>query len=152
MEFQGDVHQGNGLVIPSTGDIAEIDRTDLQIETSERPINIDEKAAALAFMEEIVTVMIHESTNPEDEQIVEVSNGGRLQNFIRGQPQQVRRKYVEVLARARKTDYRQTAGRNYSGEQIMKMNPSTALKYPFSVIHDPNPNGVAWLTNILKAG
>lgn len=151
VDFNGDVHQGNGLVIPSTGSIDEIDRTDLDIEVQDKPININEKAEMLKFMEEVVTILVHESSNPEDEQIVEVSNGGRLQCILRGQPQQVRRKYVEVLARARKTDYTQSVGSNYSGEKVMKLNPATALKYPFSVINDPNPNGIAWLQNIMKA-
>ena len=123
------------------------------IETVEGP-NAGDKAARLAFNEEMLTVMVHESADPNDPDptpLVKVN--GRSQYFIRGRVQTVRRKFVEQLARAKRTNFTQTvAMNNDTGNVKQLMNPRTALRYPFSVIEDKNPNGPAWLRKILAEG
>lgn len=104
-----------------------------------------EKLAMLAFMEEVVTVVVHDSTNPQDERIVEVWNDGIPQRFIRGQEQQVKRKYVEVLARAKQEGYSQEELPNKEGYRNI---PHTALRYPFAVVGDSD-KGKAWLKRVL---
>lgn len=108
-----------------------------------------DKLEALKFNEEILTVMVHESTNPIDDPIPEVWNDGKVQRFQRGKEMDVKRKYVEVLARSKKTAYSQTKIKDGNGDDVIVNNPMTALKYPFSVLRDPNPRGAAWLKNIL---
>lgn len=104
-----------------------------------------EKLELLAFMEEMVTVLVHESTNPNDEPIPEVWNDGVAQRFIRGQEQRVKRKYVEVLARAKMTSYKQVKLPDNRGYKNI---PQTALRYPFSVIED-SQKGKDWLKRVL---
>lgn len=118
-----------------------------EIEVIDRVIT-DNKADRLKFMAEPVTVMVHESTDPNDVELVQVSVNGRTQFFIRGQPQQVKRCYVERLARAKKTAYSQNLDERL-GEAMNNMRPHHALLYPFSVIEDRNPKGAAWLRGIL---
>ena len=55
------------------------------------------KAAIEQFMNEIVTVVVADSTDKNAVRIVPVSVNGRTQNFIRGMPQRCRRCYVERL-------------------------------------------------------
>jgi hypothetical protein len=135
----------------STDGALEVDRP--VIEPVEGPGALD-KAARLAFMEEPVKILVHESSDPNDPDpspLLRVN--GRNQYIIRGTEQTVRRKYVEVLARARKTGYTQSIRHDQvTGNVHQKMNPRTALRYPFSVIEDRNPNGSAWLRKILAEG
>ena len=107
------------------------------------------KAAALeAFMNEALTVLVHE--DPSDNAVENPcpSVNGINQPFIRGKEQKVKRKYVEALARGRVTKYEQRVT-DASRPENVQMAEKTALVYPFSVLHDPNPNGRAWLKSIL---
>jgi len=125
-------------------------KKDSAIEAVEGP-GATSKAAALAFMEEKITILVHESTDPNSDQLVFTAVNGINQYFIRGKQQEVRRKYVNVLANAKETGYIQRVGVNEAtGNVTQKMIPHTALKYPFSVIEDRNPNGSAWLRQALN--
>lgn len=120
------------------------------IEIPDGPQNKD-KLDALAFNEEIVTIMVHESTDENAENPIEVGVNGRKQFFIRGREQEVKRKFVEVLARAKVTNYRQNV--NASDPQVVnRMVASTALRYPFTLLADPNRQhgGQAWLRKIIQ--
>ena len=103
---------------------------------------------ATKFMCEPVTIMVHESTDPNDVDLVQVSVNGVTQFFQRGNPQEVKRYFVERLARAKRTSYSQELDERL-GEAMNHMKPRHALRYPFSVIEDKNPKGSAWLRNIL---
>lgn len=109
----------------------------------------NEKLEALKFMEDVLTVMVHDSTNPTDHPMPSVWNDGRQQFFPRGKEVQAKRKFVEVLARMKNTTYSQEPIPNMGGYRNI---PHTALKYPFSVLHDPSPRGGAWLKNLLAEG
>ena len=99
-------------------------------------------------MQEPVTIMIHESTDPNDVDLVEVGVNGRHQFFMRGNPQTVRRCYVERLARMKKTSFSQNLDERL-GEHMNTMRQHHALRFPFSVIEDKNPKGSHWLRNLL---
>lgn len=118
------------------------------IEVVDRPVNKD-WAEQMAFNEEAIEIMVHESTDKNAEIVVEVFNGGVPQRFIRGQKQMVKRKFVEVLARAKETRYSQEKVRDDDGNESYRNVPHTALRYPFSVISDANPRGRDWLTSVL---
>lgn len=108
-----------------------------------------EKAAKLSFMEEKIDVMVHESTDPNAEQIVETWVNGISQRFIRGNVQTVRRKFVNVLATAKNTNIATKDAQDYNGDKTTVITKHTALKYPFSVIRDENPRGAQWLKSAL---
>lgn len=110
-----------------------------------------EKLDNLAFMEDVLTVVVHDSTNENDEPIPRVWNGGRSQAFIRGKEQEVKRKFVEVLARLKYTKYTQRLVKDATGADTYVQIPHTALRYPFAVIRDPSPKGKEWLKNALAA-
>ena len=101
-----------------------------------------------AFMHEPVTIMIHESTDENDVDLVQVWVNGMPSIFQRGQPTVAKRYVVERLARAKRTSYTQNIDERL-GESMNNLKPRHALKYPFSVIEDKNPKGSAWLRQIL---
>lgn len=144
MEMQ--VGQDNPRDMPMDGP-ARI--TDPLIEPVDGP-NWKDKARELAFMEEIVDVLVHETTDENAEPYPGFGVNGRWQYFERGTQMQVKRKYVERLARAKRTAYTQRNTKDQNGNDAIRHDPHTALKYPFTVVHDPNPRGRDWLRKILS--
>lgn len=142
------VEQDSSIIMPAAGPVI---RDDTSIQVAEGPLT-DDRAAALAFMEEKVEVMVHESTDPNAENPVTVACNGVNQFFVRGMPQVVKRKFVEILARAKTTAISTKEVRDYQGDLTTRIDKSTALRYPFSVVRDENPKGAAWLRSILAQG
>lgn len=126
------------------------DPAERDIEIVDRVIGMD-KLEAEKFMQEPVTVSVYETNDPNEPDVVYTAVNGRTQHFLRGQVQTVKRMFVEVLARAKKTTYTQDLDYRM-GEQMNAMRPHKALKYPFTVIEDKNPKGAEWLRNILAQG
>jgi hypothetical protein len=102
-----------------------------------------------AFMNEVLTVIVHQDASDNAVENPCPSVNGINQPFIRGIEQKVKRKYVEALARGRVTKYAQRVT-DASRPENIQMVETTALVYPFSVLHDPNPVGKAWLKGILS--
>lgn len=113
-------------------------------------VEITNDIDSAAFFNEKVDIIVHESTDPAAIPIPQLNVNGVNQFFIRGQKQSVRRMFVARLARMKQTRYtQQIINDPASGNVIQRMVPHVGLRYPFSVIHDPNPKGPAWLQKIL---
>jgi hypothetical protein len=113
-------------------------------------VSASEEALALeAFMNETVVILVAEDSDEEALPVVTLCVNGTTQPIFRGVPTPVKRKYVEALARAKETKYRQ-ALQDPNDPASITMVPRTALAYPFSVESDANPNGRAWLRELLK--
>ena len=143
------IAQSPSLDVPTTGPLAGLVRTDQEIIIPDGPV-IDDYARQLAFMEEIVEVQVHESTDANAEPIVDVYCNGMPQRFIRGERQRVKRKYVEILANARQTSIK-TKVHQDSENVYNRIDKHTALRYPFSM-QDSNPMGQEWLRKLLATG
>lgn len=126
--------------------IGEIGRGD--VDEIETVVSMD-AAAMEAFMNEILTVVVMSSADENDTDMVPVGVNGVMQYFKRDTYQDVKRKYVEVLARRKRTDFTQILDHTM-GEKMNILSRRHALKYPFQVINDPNPKGHAWLKQILS--
>ena len=136
-----------GVATMSIKGDAAIEKSDIQVVE-----NVDagmKKAEMLAFMEELVTVVVHTTTDKNAEPVVHVANGGRNQFFPRGQEVTCKRKYIEVLARAKADSFRNEEYRDHEGNLGMRYPKSTSLKYPFSILRDDNPRGPQWLKTVL---
>jgi hypothetical protein len=143
------IEQGKGLTLDEIRDMHASDASLIEVDVV-TGANISSDALALeAFMNEVVTVVVAESNNEEDLPVVVVGVNGINQPIVRGIPTPVKRKYVEALARAKETKYRQTLSDPSDPGSIVQV-PKTALAYPFHVEQDANPNGRAWLRNILQ--
>lgn len=135
------IKQQPDAVMKSTGDV----------ESIESIVEVNKEldmayAQELAFMEEFVEVRVEESTDPNAEPVVSVFNGGVSQYFVRGQTQRVKRKFVEVLARAKQTTVTTQEDRNTGNVGIKR---HTSIRYPFALTKD-TPQGYAWLRSILS--
>jgi len=119
---------------------------DAQIETITKDIKqlvLDE-----AFMNEMVTVMVHSSTDENQSPHVILNCNGTNQPLMRGVPSTIRRKYVEILAHMKETKYSQVT-RNPAAPDQIDMIARHGLAYPFEMMEDANPRGRAWLNSVL---
>ena len=108
-------------------------------------------AQELIFNEELVEVMVHESTDENAENPIFTACNGVSQYFYRGIPQQVKRKYVAILASCKEHAVSTPEYTAKDGSRAMGIRRVSSLKYPFSIISDPNPRGAAWLKSLLQA-
>ena len=118
------------------------------IETVASSKDFKDVASTEQFMNEMVTVMIHSTTDENQSPHVIVNVNGVNQPILRGVPMQVKRKYVEVLAHMKETKYTQMT-RNPSAPDQIEMVARHGLSYPFDLVEDTNPKGRAWLTHML---
>lgn len=102
-----------------------------------------------AFMEEHVLVRVATSTDPTATKIVETWCNGIPQRFIRGEFVKARRKYVEVLARAKPFSVTTPEVIDANGDRTTVMRTTSGLLYPFEM-NDPNPMGQHWLRRVLQ--
>lgn len=109
---------------------------------------VGEVAALEAFMNEMVTVVVHESTDPNAEAIPVLNCNNRNQPLVRGVPTPMRRLFVEILAHCKATTISQKPN-PYELDRPHEIR-HTALKYPFAVIEDRNPKGRAWLQTLMQ--
>lgn len=118
------------------------------IEIVDRVLTAD-KAETEMFMAEKITIIVQDSSDENDHEIVETWVNGRVQRFLRGQAQLVKRCYVEALARAKRTTFKQTLDERAGEQSFNQMRPHHSLAYPFTVLEDRNPKGQAWLRSVL---
>ena len=118
------------------------------VETVAESRDFSKLAADEAFMNELVTVMIHSTTDENQAPHVIVNCNGTNQPIIRGVPTKVKRKYVEILARMKETKYTQVTP-NPAAPDVSELRARHGLAYPFDLVDDGNPRGRAWLQNVL---
>ena len=106
----------------------------------------------LKFNEDIVEVMVHESTDPNAENPIFTACNGVSQYFFRGQVQKVKRKYVAILAACKEHSISTPEYTQNDGTRATKIVRTASLKYPFSIISDPaGKKGAEWLSALLRA-
>lgn len=114
---------------------------------------LDDKAKKLAFLEQEVTVELSEGTDIDAEKFVFLSINGvgpgpnGLQWVPRGVPVKMKRKFLEVLAKARQVKYKNHEQTNNEGVQESFQKARSADIYPFTIIEDTR-EGIEWLRNL----
>lgn len=137
----------NGTItmeMPISGSLDAMRRSDQYIEPVGDMLNFADKAAQLAFLEEMVMIRIHESGDPNAENPVVLGVNGRQVAIRRGEDTIVRRKYVEQLLRAKPESMQTQIKRDGDGNPRNLIHKTRALKYPFSIVRDDNRMGPAW--------
>lgn len=106
----------------------------------------------LKFNEDMLEVMVHESTDTNAENPIFTACNGVPQYFYRGVPQQVKRKYVAILAACKEHAITTPEYTQGDGARATRIARTASLKYPFSVISDPaGKKGADWLRTLLRA-
>lgn len=138
-----DVPQEAAHTVPEI--VAKAHHKPLEGESLAKAFRMDEVETE-RFMEEPVT--IHVTEFPEDSGIIgiPVTVNDTTQYVMGGKTQVVKRKYVEVLARARTTVYKQFNNPQNPAES--RPIPRTSLSYPFAIVND-TPKGHAWFKELM---
>jgi hypothetical protein len=110
--------------------------------------DFEKLASDEAFMNEMVTVLVHSTTDENQAPHLIVNCNGINMPIIRGIPIQMKRKYLEILARMKETKYTQVTP-NPAAPDRSELHARHGLAYPFDVQEDRNPRGRAWLANVL---
>jgi hypothetical protein len=118
------------------------------VETVAESKDFNQLASDESFMNEHVTVLVHSTTDENQAPHIIVNCNGVNQPIVRGVPTQIRRKYLEILARMKETKYTQRTLNPAAPDQI-EMIARHGLAYPFEVVEDKNPRGRAWLSNVM---
>lgn len=148
----------------------DLDKTvGLAVRTNEAILPVDtpminEEFEHIKFMEDPVTIRIEASGEKFAPTHIPVAVNGRgveilvddkwqEVNYIElGRVLTVKRKYVEVLARAKPTDI-QTIHEDATVERPRnEVRRVTRAAHPMTIISDPNPKGIPWLTRIMAEG
>lgn len=108
-----------------------------------------EKLANLAFMNELVTVHIHDTSEKNADPVFEIQVNGEKEFFIRGQKKTIKRYFAEGLARAKPVSYRNEEYTTSEGVRAVRWPSNRGLRYPFDVVEDRNPRGRSWLNSVL---
>lgn len=147
----GNFSTEGSFVMPPTGKV--LVPEDPEILTSEAfaAAGVKDYLDQLAFMEQKVTVRLHETTNKNDDPLPMVAVNGVNQFLPRGQDLAIKRKFVEVLARCKpEAVMTDVEVRSMGAEPVNRVLRQRAHKYPFSVVRDDNPRGADWLNQLLQ--
>lgn len=101
------------------------------------------------FMNEPVKVMIDKTTERNAEQIIQLMCNGVSQFIVRGREAVIRRKYLDILARAKVDQVETEEYLNPKNEKAIRINHHPSHKYPFRVVQDDNPRGYEWLKGVM---
>lgn len=128
----------------------ETNRDMTEIEPISANADLKKLAREAAFMEEFVTIFVHPQGGDNAATHVTLNVNGTNQPVFFGHNTTIRRKYVEVLARMKETNYSQQAANFMNPEISNALIPRSSQVHPFSVVEDKNPKGAAWLAHILS--
>ena len=126
----------------------EISDDQQEIEPVGKSADFKKLAGEESFMNEPVTIRIHATTDENQAPHVIVNCNGVNQPIVRGIATEIKRKYVEILARMKETRYTQVT-KNPSAPDVSEMVARSGLAYPFELLEDKNPKGKPWLDHIL---
>jgi hypothetical protein len=153
------IPQKETMVMPPIHEPIERESPIVQVETPLVKSDYDR----LAFAEEPVTILIHRSGEkfaPRSTDYIGVNGKGAEMMFKngwvsigylpRGQQVTTKRKYVEVLARSKQDHVNANFNHRENADPENFIEFSTISTCAFSLIHDANPLGVEWLSQLLR--
>lgn len=129
-----------------------------QLRTGQAPIEaISEREFAEtkdmeAFMQELVVIEVHRSTDKNAIPQVPVGVNGDKIWIPRGRPVRLPRKFVEVLARSQEAAFRTDDNPDPGADEGKIIRRTNGQSFPFTVIRDENPRGRAWLERMIREG
>lgn len=107
--------------------------------------------AELAFNEEVLTIRLERSAERNPPPAKDFHVNGQTEWVPFGVPYRLKRKFVEVIARSQPYDVQTEVVETHGQDPMNRVIRTSRTKFPFSVIHDPNPRGFDWLTKLLQS-
>lgn len=117
--------------------------------TSIHNAEFEEKMDQHKFDMEKIEIMVMPSASTYPDHTFTVGVNGRILLIVRGKKQWLPRCYVEVLLRAKISNYGNREVVNKYNNEMTVENPETkSHRYPLQIITDRNPKGPAWLERV----
>jgi len=141
-----------GVTMPRSGDFTHDDVPDIQV-VSDVPTEKDDWAAKMKFMEELVKIRIHDTSDPNAEPRVPVCVNGEQSHpqwgnhLPRGIEIAVKRKVAEVLARAKPISVKTVKTVDHDGNDTARIVRSIGSRYPFELV-EGRAKDLDWLKRI----
>jgi hypothetical protein len=114
----------------------------------------DGYAAELAFMEEMVTIVLYPKREKFAPRVYDFHVQGKGIRVFCDTPTLIPRKYLEVIARSQPYDVKTSYNKNEDkGEDAVCENFThrhQSAAHPFTVVEDRNPRGPAWLMKVMR--
>lgn len=135
------------------GSLDDMARPDLEIARGD-PMAFESHADELAFQEEYMIVNFSESTDPNDQPVFSLSVNGKPVWITRGVNTKLKRHYVEKAFRAKPEKVKITVGKNADGDVVNRVTKSSALAYPFQILHHgkSTERSKQWAQKMMREG
>jgi len=143
------IHKPKDVVFPTTGPVSP---EPTLIEKATDGLGFKSHAKLLAFAEEPVTFMIHETSDVNQSRYVQVGNNGQNKWLFRGVPYTLPRKFVEQLLRAKPVSIATPESRDDDGFRTTTIKKTSAMLYPLTILEDKNPISKEWQAQIMAEG
>lgn len=119
---------------------------DIQVVPMDR---MEAKAAEAKFMEEKVLIEIEAEDDPNAAVFVHLGHNGVTQYVKRGEPQAIKRKFLYSALAAKTVKFACAFGKDNSGNEFNRMNPSAKTTHRMRLIEDRNPQGgMKWFQKV----
>lgn len=111
-----------------------------------------QKAAEMeAFMQELVTIVVHKTTDKNDEPWVPVGCNGEHVWLPRGTYIEIPRKFLESLMRTTRS-YKSVENADPRADEGYTQQHDDTLRFRFDMVEDGNPKGRAWMRRVMYQG
>lgn len=137
---------------PIGDDMQDFVRGDEVVVATETDIAEKDYLAELAFMQEVVNVIIHKGREKNAQMFIPLGVNGNVRYFPVEEEIPMKRCFLEVLARAQPMDVETRVEDEDKDNPVNRIIRSSRSLYPFTVMRDPNPKGHAWLAKIMREG
>jgi len=140
------------ITLPASGPVDTEDFGDFEVV---RDLQADKKQWSdnMRFMNELVTIRIHDTNDPNAEPRVPVELIGKKSHPVygnhlpRGIELDVRRYVAEIIARAKPINVKTVKTIDHDGNDTSKIVRSIGVMYPFELVN-PKPADLDWLKRI----
>lgn len=133
----------SSIILPGMG--VDFDGKDAAEKFQDQFVTVDKPDMELIkldkFMNEPVTVVVNDSTNPLEYQSVDLNHNGDRETLLRGVPKKIKRKFLYVLCTAKPEVVYTDAIVLPDGSKSTSLRKTQTHKYSFSVEEDANPIG-----------
>lgn len=132
------------------GDDVTLDSLQSEIVIAQDNMAFQDYAAELAFNEDILTIIVARGREKHAPTMHDPKVNG-VPFWIRCDvPQNVPRKYVEVLLRSQPMDVQTRVDDGPDGQPINRIERSQAGAFALTIIKDPSPKGRDWMAKVMR--
>lgn len=136
------------------GDGVTLDTLEPEVIVTDENLAAKEYLDELKFMEEPVTIVLHRGREKHAPEYHDFYVNGQAVWVKVDTPTVLKRKFVEVMARAQPVSIETKSHAIEEDESAATINRairSLSAQFPFSVVNDPNPKGAAWLAQVMRS-